>query len=380
MGTATDSFCQGPTDAFFQSPTDSRDCGVVRDCGPISDPLVGACCIGQNRCIDAVPNRACTTLGGRWQGIGSACSGINCVTPSPFEYGRCCMAPAYAGASECEEMSSAQCAAIFGSFSALNICGRRQLFGRSPLEPDDECEYHRGSVSSCTYELNNPETYCYCGECGYCCVDGTCDGTPQPRPNCHCCGHEDECSSTGPHPGVVNALGACCVPTPFGTYTCLQTSELECTIGPVQYRSKPPCVSVCPTCSQPGQFHTESTFYTYEPYHVGGYGGAFVGAGTKCTILDTAGVTHSACGAGNCCYSLTPTSQSCTGVQGAADCRRVYDGVFIGTVPCSVGCTQVYGACCFGECGKCWDGMLRPECDLISGDWHAHAICKNTIC
>ena len=123
MGTATDSFCQGPTDSYLQSPTDSRDCGgCIGHPGPF-----GGCCYpgrlgtqGQNipsECHSDFAETWCPS--GGWR-PGVPCSKENCP---PVDDGECCFTLSSINALFCVQTNYASCRDTYaGTFREGHEC------------------------------------------------------------------------------------------------------------------------------------------------------------------------------------------------------------------------------------------------------------------
>jgi len=271
--------------------------GEDEDCSP--PPATGACCLADGSCVE-VTEAECGTLGGTYQGDGTACATTNCNPPPT---GACCLPD-----DTCVEVTESECGTqggIYqgdGSACASTNCIPPPLTGACCL-PDYSCVevtesecgtlggiYQGGSTACATTNCNPPPDTGACCLPDFSCVEITesecanLGGTYQ--------GDDTACATTNCLPPP--ATGACCLPDE----TCVEVTQADCqSMGGTYFGDGVTCdLTNCePTIVVGACCLPDYTCVQVTPEDCAAQGGSYQGDGIACESVD--------CGPD--CYMLT---------------------------------------------------------------------------
>jgi hypothetical protein len=285
---------------------------------------LGACCLPDETCVQTIGIVDCAALGGRWQGDGSNCAGVDCTLPT----GACC--DLSGGCTEEKEMDCLAAGGLYqgdGTTCATVDCG--DLPGAC-CEGLGVCTEEPPSL--CLGDFKGIGTECVNYACaGACCLpDESCVMTSG-VPDCEAQNGEFQGDGTD-CAGVdcTNPRGACC--DEFGgCLDNLSESECEATPGSRWMGEGTTCDLV--DCSDLPGACCEGVRVCVEVL-ASQCTGEFIGVGIFCGEVECIGA---------CCLE----DESCVETPGALECTAL-NGTFMGdgTDCINTDCTIVRGACC----------------------------------
>lgn len=182
---------------------------------------VGACCLNNGNCLNALSAGACAAQGGNYQGDNTSCGSVNCPIPS----GTCCLP-----SGSCIVTTTTNCASQGGTFIMQGgVCNTNTCRGACCVPATQQCVFTtQANCTAANGVFQGIGTAC-AGTCfGACCL---------PSGNCVTAISANDCSTQGGtwQGGGVSCANANC-PQPTGACclgaSCLSDlSETDCEIG-----------------------------------------------------------------------------------------------------------------------------------------------------
>jgi hypothetical protein len=250
-------------------------------CTSVNCPQPGACCLQNGSCVEGVTQPACSAQGGVFQGAGTECANVNCPQP----VGTCCVN------GTCTHLTEAQCLAQGGEFisSTPIFCTANTCKGACCIQSSQSCQFIIESLCTAAGgEFQGVGIQCnqiVCFPIGACCLpDGGCVDTQTPE-SCE--------AQNGTFQGNATTCSGVSCPTPKGV-CCVNN---VC----VDNVSQSDCTSVAGTWLGPGESCSTPNVCTQPPCPADVTGNGVVNIDDLLGVINGWGNCTPPCSAGSGC-------------------------------------------------------------------------------